>query len=78
MSTVNIKDNLFLILKTEDIDKGLEPDERLVLQAIIIKIQKYREKTGREAAPNYWVVNQDEEYSGMIIEQIIKGEALKN
>lgn len=60
-----------LVWKNADISEVCSPEELRTLAQISTKIRAYREMTGREAVPEYLVVNKDEPYAD-IVEQVIE------
>lgn len=65
------KTNTHLVWKNADISEVCSPEDLRTLAQISTKIKAYREMTGREAVPEYIVVNKDEGYAD-IIEQVIE------
>ena len=71
------KQEKFLVLKTEDIEKHLPEDYKKKLTEIICIIRSCRNQEGKPEQNKYYVCNQDEKYADLVWGIISFGEQLK-
>lgn len=74
MNENNIEFTKFIVLKLEDAEDCLSDEQVNNARDILTTIHKYREETGRNPNPTYYVINTDEPYSPEIKAIIEKNE----
>ena len=68
--------NKYLILKTDDIQQHLSPNQRIRLGQMARRIEKKREAQGKQGVNTYLVVNMSDEYSGQVLELMKKNSGI--
>jgi nucleoid DNA-binding protein len=71
------KTGTHVVLKVEDIERALDDKQKVEFAKLTSFIAGYRKARGKEAQPEYLVVNKDEPYTFMVEEAIEQGERLK-
>lgn len=77
MIEVEIKDDIYIVIKREDAMHGLDKPNRDALARILHTLMEYRLHIGKQPANKYYVCNQDEPYAAAIRDTILRGEAVK-
>lgn len=71
---MKIKENIFTIIKNDDIDKYLNDEMRVSLGLILSRISVARMQDGKKGVNEYYVCNKDEPYSDKVLNAILEGE----
>ena len=70
-------ENLFVVLKWEDLRNGLCETMRDALNEILADVRDYRNAQGKVPVPQYIVCNRDEPYASRVLQEILDGETDK-
>lgn len=72
-----IKENAYIVIKKDDVEKYLSKDDIQFIDNILEKIDDGRLKDNKHPYNTYYVCNTDEPYADAVYKVIIGGEALK-
>lgn len=73
----DIKNDIYLVLKNDEIIKYLDEDCKAHLDTITGAIASGRQRDGKKPYNGYHVVNKDEPYADKVLQVILQGEDLK-
>lgn len=72
-----IKENTYIVMKKDDVEKYLSKDEIQSIDDILEKISDGRLEDNKHPCNTYYVCNMDEPYADAVQKVILGGEALK-